>query len=132
MFYICAVAKRGAYILLFLFILHDSAFNQLLKLPALVSHYRYHVALNPNIDFGDFLSIHYQLEDDGDNDQELDKQLPYKHIDAHSLQQVFVPLAKVVSIKAVEYEPVNLHYPVSKDYSLPEPAVSSLFRPPQA
>ena len=126
------MAKKGAYILLFLFILHDSAFNQLLKLPALVTHFKYHNELNPQLTFVDFLNLHYHLDDDGDNDQELDKQLPYKQVDAHSLQQAYVPLAKVIVIREMEYQSIDFNYPLLKDHNLPEPAVSSLFRPPQA
>ncbi|MFY0254076.1 hypothetical protein ACDQ55_09005 [Chitinophaga sp. 30R24] len=124
--------KRSAYILLFLFVLHNSAFNQLLKVPALLNHYVYHHQLNRNISFTTFLTIHYTVADDGDNDQEQDRQLPYKQIDGHLLQQTFIPLAKVVSIRIQEmYQPVTINYPVLKDQYLPAPALNSLFRPPR-
>ncbi|PSL45709.1 hypothetical protein CLV51_104416 [Chitinophaga niastensis] len=76
--------------------------------------------------------MHYWGHDINDNDDDRDMQLPYKQVDIRTLYHSFIPLAKVISIKQQLYSPVAINYPVLKDNYLPEPALSSLFRPPKA
>lgn len=76
--------------------------------------------------------MHYGGNDLNDNDDDRDNQLPYKTIDVQSLGHSYVPLAKAAHIKHAQYLSVIMHYPVLKDNYLPQPALSTLFRPPKA
>lgn len=127
-----AVKTRGVYILFLFFILQHTALNQLLKLPTLVEHYLEHQQRNHQLGVTDFLCMHYWGTDEDDDDEERDRQLPFKNVDIHSFHYSFVPLAKAVAVKHQEYDCVTIHYPVFKDNYLPEPALSALFRPPRA
>lgn len=75
--------------------------------------------------------MHYGGNDLNDNDDDRDQQLPYKTIDVQSLGHSYIPLAKAVVIKHILYQPTAINYPVFKDRYLPQPALSSLFRPPK-
>lgn len=61
-------------------ILSGSAIAELFKAPLLVSHYIDHTSRNPNINFVDFLSMHYWGNDIVDNDSKQDMKLPFKKI----------------------------------------------------
>ncbi|MBS0027516.1 hypothetical protein ACTJJ0_19920 [Chitinophaga sp. 22321] len=124
--------KRAAYILLLIFILHHTAFDQLLKIPALVLHYQEHHQRNSQLSVMDFLCMHYWGQDDDDGDHDRDMQLPYKTVDLHALQLSFIPLAKAIAVKQQTFREIRIDYPALKDNYLPEPALTSLFRPPKA
>ncbi|MCW3467278.1 hypothetical protein [Chitinophaga nivalis] len=124
--------KKGVYILLLLFVLHNAAFNQLLKIPLLFSHFLYHQQLNRDISVTEFLCMHYWGEDMDDNDEEQDNKLPFKQVDAHTIHQTFIPLAKAVTIRLQECKNIVMDYPIQKDSYLPDPALSVLIQPPQA
>ena len=121
--------KAHIYILFLLFILHNTALNQLLKLPVLITHFFEHRQGNRDLSVAEFLCMHYNGEKDHDP---TDKKLPYKQVDVHTLQHSFVPLAKVIAIRQQEYQPCVINYPVLKDNYLPDPARDALFRPPRA
>lgn len=126
------VKKRRAYILFFIFIFHLTAFDQLLKLPNLVTHYLEHQERDCHISVMDFLCMHYWGKDIDDNDEDRDRELPYKTVDVHALHHSFVPLAKAVTIKQQDYSQILIDYPILKDNYLPEPTLKALFKPPRA
>jgi hypothetical protein len=126
------VKNRGAYILFLIFILHHTAFDQLLKLPALVVHFQEHQERNSHLSVMGFLCMHYWGQDDDDNDEERDMQLPYKTVNIHALHQSFIPLAKVVAVKQQAYSEITINYPALQDHYLPAPALTAPFRPPKA
>ena len=115
-----------------LFIIHAVAFDQFFKLPVLVMHYIEHRAADKNLTVIEYLSMHYWGDDKNDNDYDRDMQLPFKKIDHHSIQQVFLPLARVLTLRSQVLVPTIIQYPLFRDKYLPEPATASLFRPPRA
>lgn len=122
--------KKGRiYILFLLFILHNTALNQLLKLPVLVTHFLEHREAKRDLSITEFLCMHYSGEKDHDS---TDHKLPYKQVDVHNLQHSFVPLARAITIKQQECRSCSINYPVLKDNYLPDPARDALFRPPRA
>jgi len=126
------VKRIIAYILLSIFLLHNTTVDQLLKLPTLVIHYQEHHLLNQDLTVADFLCMHYIGDDDKDDDYDRDMQLPYKSVNVQVLQHAYVPLAKVMAERPQFSSIIAIHYPVLKQFHLPEPALTSLFRPPQA
>jgi hypothetical protein len=91
-----------------------------------------HKELNDDIGIMDFLCMHYSGNNLNNNHDDRDWQLPYKTIDFNSLAHSYAPLAKAGYIKQVHYQSITIHYPVFEDQYLPQPALSSLFRPPKA
>lgn len=72
--------KKAVLIFLALqFASNNSFAEELLRLPALFSHYRHHTTEHRDIsDFSDFLYLHYANQSHQDNDQEHHG-LPFKH-----------------------------------------------------
>lgn len=112
-------------------ILDTTSFCQVYKIPLLLKHFAEHQSLNQEITFADFLSMHYLGHDLNDNDDDKDMQLPFKKVEAHTSNFIFVPNTPVFTFKRV-YLPVKAEYGPAVpqiDYST---VLGSLFRPPRA
>nr|MBZ1362614.1 hypothetical protein [Dyadobacter fermentans] len=118
-------------IILFMVILDTTSFCQVYKIPLLLKHFAEHQSLNREITFADFLSMHYLGKDLDDNDDDKDMQLPFKKVEAHTSNFIFVPNTPVFTFKRV-YLPIKAEYGPAVpqvDYST---VLGSLFRPPRA
>ncbi len=122
--------KALLYFMLVLVTLDTTSLCQFFKLPSLVRHFTEHKSLNSDIDFMDFLAMHYWGEDLDDDDDEKDMQLPFKKIDLQ--QSVFLYVAPYIS-----YAFQKLSRPEKPDYCPGRTQVAyntlldSLFRPPR-
>ncbi|MCE6989629.1 hypothetical protein [Dyadobacter sp. CY323] len=129
--YIRNVKRLILHILLTIVILDTTSLYQVLKAPSLVRHFIEHKALNQEISFMDFLSMHYWGDDLDDNDDEKDMQLPFKKFEIQHTSFLFIPFTTSFSFK-------NTLWPVKADYGPDKPQVhynaslGSLFRPPRA
>ena len=124
--------KKGlAYIFLCLFLFNTPAFNQPFKLPVLIAHYLEHRQLDQSISFFDFLSLHYSTENDNDGDQERDNQLPFKSVADFSALQTELLVTKSLLLRHDFYE-LQVDQAIFMENNLPNPRLSSLFRPPRA
>jgi hypothetical protein len=103
---------------------------QLVKLPALYTHYQAHQKLNPEVSFLTYLSMHYLGDDDNKNDDEEDMKLPFKKscVDASSF--LATPTIKTVAISPQEW-PVKENFGAEHSQFYFNPAGQSLFRPPR-
>jgi len=118
------------HIILTIVILDTTSLYQVLKFPTLFRHFTEHKALNQNISFGDFLSMHYGGDDLNDDDDEEDMQLPFKKVEVHHAGFLFIPFTTTFTFKTsawslkADYGPdqPQIHY---------NPALGSLFRPPR-
>lgn len=72
--------KAGVIILTALFLLSNTEFHELLKLPLLVVHYIEHKTETPDITIAQFFDIHYNSETK-DDDYKRDAQLPFKSVE---------------------------------------------------
>ena len=111
--------------------LNNTSLYQLCKLPVLVQHYQEHRQLNGDVDLLDFLSMHYWGEDLNDDDDDRDRQLPFKTFDTNIHLNLFIPTQKVSIVTAEVLYP-RVPFPVLQNNLLPDPGLSSLFRPPKA
>jgi len=125
------VQKIYIYILVFLIGSSNSFFQQFYKLPVLFQHYMEHQQ-HDDIDFVKYLSMHYWGQDDNDNDQERDMQLPFKKIDLHTAQLVFVPLDRPVEFPSCPVILKDQRPIIYKPTFHTNPALACLFRPPSA
>lgn len=70
-----------------LFLISKTELHEFCKMPVLVEHYQQHKKNNPGLSFLDFLFLHYAGEHPEDNDNDEDKELPFKSISdiAHTI-----------------------------------------------
>ncbi|PWJ55971.1 hypothetical protein CLV98_11266 [Dyadobacter jejuensis] len=64
--------------LMVLYLVPGSALKELTKLPVLLQHFQVHKSWNQDTTFLGFLEHHYATHPDGNPDQDLDNQLPFK------------------------------------------------------
>ncbi len=67
-----------------LYLFSTTEFHELLKLPAMASHYQEHQKEMPNITFWKFICIHYTQGEVQDHDHDKDMKLPFKTHDGCS------------------------------------------------
>ncbi|RTL60890.1 MAG: hypothetical protein EKK37_01690 [Sphingobacteriales bacterium] len=70
--------KLAAILFLFVLISSNSELHQLLKIPALISHFIEHKKADHSISFIAFLKLHYKETREIDKDHDRDMQLPFK------------------------------------------------------
>jgi len=117
--------------MLTLFLLDTTPLYQILKSPQLVRHYIEHRALNKDVGIVEYLAMHYWGQDMDDSDDEKDMQLPFKRFEVQSAMFLFIPTNRI-------FIDINLPRPLQTGYGLEKqqfyfnPALDTLFRPPQA
>ena len=122
--------RLSLYLLLSLSLLSNECFVQLLKAPRLIAHYLDHQQRDTDIGLFQFLSMHYWGKDINDNDDQQDRQLPFKSIDHGFIQSVFYPPAKVVTLE-FSHSISQSTYPSQQQQDLPMGSLSGLLKPPQ-
>jgi hypothetical protein len=118
------------YLLLFVVIAEVSELDQLAKLPVLFQHFAEHQERDKSVSLMQFISMHYWGDDMNDNDDDRDMQLPFKKLDDHHSQIYFLPAIRIAVVNVL----VQPLHPVTCFYNpghIPDPALSSLFRPPR-
>jgi hypothetical protein len=125
------VKKTGIFLVLVILVLNNITLGQVHKLPLLISHFVEHQQRDEKVTFSDFMSMHYWGKDIDDNDQETDMQLPFKSFSNNTLQPFFCPLSKTFILRAITYSYKNSFQSTTERF-LPDPILSSLFRPPIA
>lgn len=118
--------------LLFFYLFTSAEFNELLKFPILVEHYKEHQQEQPEITFASYVCQHYAHGDVDDADKGQDKKLPYKSIDfTHSVCFTVVPTVTCIEfIKTIDFK--ELKSP-SSFYTFPfsSATFSSIWQPPK-
>lgn len=79
----------------------------------------------------EFLAMHYWGQDIDDDDQDQDMKLPFKKISTPSFFQFALPATKPTVNKDIAYQIIRSE-PAYQDFSLSDPALDCLFRPPRA
>lgn len=122
--------KLSVFILVFLISLNNCFLVQLFKVPVLFQHFEEHQSHNGNLDFIDFLAMHYWGDDINDSDDDRDMQLPFKKIDHHVPNLVFIP-NRITHIQTVRIVPDTSVLKTNYNNDLhPNPHLGALFRPP--
>lgn len=73
--------------------------------------------------------MHYLGNDISDNDDERDMQLPFKKLDIHPSQVLFMASVREINVLAPERHS-STRYHVYQHQYFPNPALASPFRPP--
>jgi hypothetical protein len=118
------------YIIFVVLALDTTSLYQVFKLPSLFGHFTEHKLRNRNIDFIEFLAMHYWGEDLNDDDDEKDMQLPFKKIDLQQSAFLFVPTENF-------FFATTINWPQAHDYGIDHSQfhiskhTGAHFRPPQ-
>jgi len=72
----------------------NTEIGQLFKLPQLVNHFFQHQRLNPDLNFFEFIAMHYAGDDGTKADDDFDKQLPCHNSDHSTINIVYSPMVK--------------------------------------
>ena len=105
--------------------------NQFYKVPLLFVHFVEHSRNDQQMDLVRFIQMHYGGYDENDGDEERDRKLPFKQWDAQFVFQLAINAPKI-TISQAELPVDSTAPPLYKDISIPDPSLSSLFRPPRA
>ncbi|MBE9460885.1 hypothetical protein IEE83_03225 [Dyadobacter sp. UP-52] len=119
-------------IILTIVILDTTSLYQIMKVPSLIRHFVEHKSLNHNIDFIDYLAMHYGGKDIDDDDDEKDMQLPFKKVENTHANFLFISGTESFSFVRYDQLTIRSKYGPDKpqlDYST---TLGSLFRPPRA
>ncbi len=118
------------------YLLAATACNQLLKIPALITHFSEHKSQNRALDFLEFLKMHYLLPPQAhqDNDQDRDMQLPFKLPAPSVVALAIVPsnALNFLSIIALDLSSEIKKYPLLHNCGLPTSQGSSIWQPPRS
>jgi hypothetical protein len=84
--------KNLAIFLIGVHLFGNTEIGQLFKLPNLISHFFQHQRLNPQLNFFEFIGMHYAGDDGTTADDDFDRQLPCNNTDHNTLSVVFSPM----------------------------------------
>ncbi|WP_347158678.1 hypothetical protein [Pontibacter chitinilyticus] len=118
--------------LLLLYLLSATEFNQLLKLPVLVEHFREHRHANPNLSIAQYLQIHYLSGNVRDPDYPRDQQLPFKACDHYlgNAAVYTVPLFQPYFTLAPPRDARTYHVVTDEAFRLSQ-YLSTIWQPPK-
>jgi len=92
------MSKGLAILLISLHLLGNTEVGQLFKLPQLVRHFFQHHRQDPNIDFLEFIAMHYSGDDGTTADDDIDNQLPCHNFHQNTIAVVYTSMVKEISI----------------------------------
>jgi len=126
------VKRFFAIFFLLVYVISLTEFNQLVKLPILVEHFKEHKSKNKELTLLKFLSMHYAAEETQDADHDTDMKLPFKSHEGclNAMLEVYVPSnTGDVFVKPV---PSNIHtYFPYKESFINSSFLSSIWQPPK-
>ena len=103
--------------------------NQFSHFPVILVHYAQHVDRDSDLSMSDFLSMHYWGNDMNDNDEQQDKQLPFKSLSTSTMLVFTHPGNVTISFNAYESRLVR-SISQFRNVFFSRNALSSLLRPP--
>lgn len=121
--------KVGVVILTVFFLVSNTEFHELLKLPLLVIHYLEHKNKTPDITIAQFFDIHYNTETQ-DDDYKRDSQLPFKSVEHISPNWFAFILHYDVKLPALHFY-TNAEFSVYKASFISFQLLSNIWQPPK-
>lgn len=119
--------------LLFVYLISLTEVKQFVKLPALAEHFIEHKQKNTGLTLWEFLCMHYVMPDNADNDQEKDRELPFK---SHDNCTNFITLAFVhnneITLPKKHILNCNRKFRVFSDNFINTAFLSSIWQPPKS
>ncbi len=76
----------------------NTEMGQLLKFPQLVSHFFQHSRINPDLNFFEFIVMHYAGDDGTKADDDFDNKLPCHNTGHNTFMVAFSPMVKEIPV----------------------------------
>lgn len=129
-FPIFTILKKAIGILfLSLYVLAFTEFQQLLKVPYLMEHFKTHQMETPDMSFGRFIKIHYLIPIQDDDDFEKHEALPFRDIHQHASVSICAPYHPPV--KVVPPPPSSTEFFCYNEVNKPQFSAFDIFQPPR-
>lgn len=110
-------------------LLNNSEFDQLVKLPALFSHYIEHKQTDKQLSFVSFIVEHYRSNADHNDSKHSD--LPFKSHECHNANQLLVIDVNSAGLQTAITVGEDTQFEIIPDFYNSE-RVASIWQPPQA
>jgi hypothetical protein len=124
------MAKIGYYIIIVAVALNHLQLAQLIKLPVLVQHFQEHRQRDARVTFVEYLAMHYFGKDINDDDDDRDRQLPFKDETCVHFSCYDTPLRHIEAPAPLTFALSSIKPYIS--VAFPHTVQQSLFRPPQS
>ncbi len=117
---------------LLVYVISLTEFNQLVKLPLLVEHFKEHKSKNKELTLLKFLDMHYAAEETQDADHDTDMKLPFKSHETclNAMVEVYVPSNSIHTFAKPLPTQIKTYFPYNETY-LSSSFLSSIWQPPK-
>ena len=122
------MVRVSAYVLVTILMLNTLPFSQLCKIPTLLQHFQEHQQRNHHLAFIDFLAMHYWGDDLNDDDDDRDRQLPFKN-ETIVYSAYYLAIHKI-QLKRPSTPLIVAHCDINEPFRQ-DAHLASLFRPPK-
>jgi hypothetical protein len=122
------VKKSAVILLLATYFIAFTEAKELVKIPALIAHFYGHEKSDKQSGLLELLALHYGNKAHADNDDEQDKQLPFKNTEN---DLVYPPLISPNNAKYIFILPLQLTGIVPYKSSLPTLHIHDFWQPPR-
>jgi hypothetical protein len=112
-----------------LFLVSSTELHEFLRLPYFLNHFFHHHSKDPRISFLDFIKIHYSGSHPNDNDENDDKELPFKSKGSLTYIDTPVPFRREVPGKQIFFPDKKQGIQYEDDLS--DKKICSIFHPPR-
>ncbi len=104
-------------------------FEQLLKVPYLMEHFKKHQVETPDMSFSRFIKIHYLMPIQDDDDFEQHESLPFIGIHQHVNVSVCAPCH--IPVKVLPPPPPSTEFFCYNEVNKPQFSTFDIFQPPR-
>lgn len=130
-FYFRLLKKIISISILVIYMISCTEFDQLLRVPLLVTHFVEHKLENNTISFGEFILIHYVEDYSFNGDYERDMDLPFKSLDGNSIQVVASIPSNGFYLKAKPIYTNEGKFTLFEECFINNAYLSSIWQPPK-
>ncbi len=104
--------------------------GQLMHIPQLLTHFFQHHRINPDINFIDFITMHYAGDDGTTADDDIDNKLPFHNTNNNTVTIIYSPMtcgAIINNIDIRKTKSYNSHLPTE----ITSAFISQILQPPR-
>lgn len=124
------VKKALGILFISIYMLAFTEFNQLLKIPYMMEHFKKHKLADPDMTFGKFIKIHYIGPIIVTDDFQQDQQLPFRNADGH-MMNTSVCECNFITVHIVPPPPSTCEFHCYNEINKPQFSSFDIFQPPR-
>ncbi|MGB3005018.1 MAG: hypothetical protein WBC06_00800 [Chitinophagaceae bacterium] len=131
MMYLSGVKRFAGILFIAIHLFTFAEFQNLLKLPALIEHFREYKKVNADMDFWSFIKLHYFEPLTFDHDYERDRQLPFQSTDTLPITSVNLFECQPITLELAPVKEVSHHFYQFNDNKKQQFTSFDIFQPPR-